>query len=49
MARIGWRARTIKEGAAEAVRIRVRGIVQGVGFRSFVYRLARACKLCGGV
>src|ERR1700751_4322899 len=29
--------------------IRVRGVVQGVGFRPFVYRLARANALCGWV
>lgn len=30
-------------------RIRVTGLVQGVGFRPFVYRLALACKLSGWV
>jgi hydrogenase maturation protein HypF len=34
---------------AEALRIRVRGVVQGVGFRPFVWRLAQACALCGWV
>ncbi len=29
--------------------IRIRGVVQGVGFRPFVYRLARAHQLCGWV
>ena len=29
--------------------IRVRGVVQGVGFRPFVYRMARANALCGWV
>jgi hydrogenase maturation protein HypF len=32
-----------------AYSIRVRGVVQGVGFRPFVYRLARAKDLCGWV
>ncbi|GAB4332739.1 MAG: carbamoyltransferase HypF [Desulfobulbaceae bacterium] len=32
-----------------ATRIRVNGIVQGVGFRPFVYRLARALGLVGGI
>ena len=29
--------------------IRVRGIVQGVGFRPFVYRMAHAHQICGWV
>ncbi|MDR0433754.1 MAG: acylphosphatase, partial [Gracilibacteraceae bacterium] len=33
----------------KALRISVKGIVQGVGFRPFVYRLARACGLRGWV
>ncbi|RLE60628.1 MAG: carbamoyltransferase HypF [Thermoprotei archaeon] len=33
----------------EAARIRVTGIVQGVGFRPFVYRLAKNCSLKGYV
>src|SRR4051812_49076993 len=32
-----------------AVRIRVRGVVQGVVFRPFVYRPSRALGLCGWV
>ncbi len=35
--------------AAEAVRIAVRGVVQGVGFRPFVYRIAVRCGLRGFV
>ena len=34
---------------ASACSIRVRGVVQGVGFRPFVYRLARANTLGGWV
>jgi hydrogenase maturation protein HypF len=34
---------------ASAFHIRVRGVVQGVGFRPFVYRLARANSLAGWV
>jgi hydrogenase maturation protein HypF len=32
-----------------ACRIKVRGVVQGVGFRPFVYRIARELQLCGWV
>ncbi|WP_308367351.1 MULTISPECIES: carbamoyltransferase HypF [unclassified Microbulbifer] len=35
--------------ATERRRIDITGLVQGVGFRPFVYRLARACGLCGWV
>ena len=34
---------------AQALEIRVKGIVQGVGFRPFVYQLARRFDLCGRV
>lgn len=32
-----------------AARIQIQGIVQGVGFRPFVYNLARKCGVCGTV
>jgi hydrogenase maturation protein HypF len=32
----------------KALEIRIRGIVQGVGFRPFVYHLARMHRICGG-
>ena len=37
------------EGKLSARRLRVRGVVQGVGFRPFVYNLARRCGLHGWV
>jgi hydrogenase maturation protein HypF len=36
-------------GSPERMRVRVRGTVQGVGFRPFVYRLARETELAGYV
>ncbi|MEN8189014.1 MAG: carbamoyltransferase HypF [Thermodesulfobacteriota bacterium] len=33
----------------QGLRLIVRGVVQGVGFRPFVYRLAGRCQLCGSV
>jgi len=36
-------------GAVQQIEIRIRGTVQGVGFRPHVWRLARACDLAGEV
>lgn len=35
------------ESSKQRLRLRVRGVVQGVGFRPFVFNLARACELTG--
>jgi hydrogenase maturation protein HypF len=40
---------SISNRKADAVRIRVAGVVQGVGFRPFVWRLARELSLAGWV
>ena len=40
---------SLPESATVARRIRVTGVVQGVGFRPFVWRLARELGLCGWV
>jgi hydrogenase maturation protein HypF len=40
---------TADSATAEALRVRVQGRVQGVGFRPFVYRLAQRFNLCGWV
>ncbi|NNG46063.1 MAG: carbamoyltransferase HypF, partial [Deltaproteobacteria bacterium] len=34
---------------SEAIQLRIRGVVQGVGFRPFVYRIANRCRLSGSV
>jgi hydrogenase maturation protein HypF len=31
------------------IEIRIEGIVQGVGFRPFIFRLANSCRLTGWV
>jgi len=38
-----------KSGPVLSVELRVRGVVQGVGFRPFVYRIAVGCGLAGSV
>lgn len=43
------RVSPLKVDAKTRLRIEVKGIVQGVGFRPFVYRLARSCHLSGWV
>ncbi len=42
-------ARTVEAAAVQRIRVRVEGTVQGVGFRPFVYRLAREEDLAGHV
>jgi hydrogenase maturation protein HypF len=44
-----WGVRADKLTSIEAVALRVHGVVQGVGFRPFVYRLARQMGLSGWV
>ena len=39
----------LEVGSLARLRVEVRGVVQGVGFRPFVYRLARKCNLNGWV
>ncbi len=40
---------SVSDGTPQYHRILVRGTVQGVGFRPFVYRIAHACRLYGTV
>src|ERR1700735_1432815 len=40
---------TTSKPAAQRLRVTLRGAVQGVGFRPFVYRLATEMSLTGGV
>ncbi len=46
---MNWRRCAIKVGNLELLRISVRGVVQGVGFRPFVYQLATKHNLKGWV
>ncbi|MFO7587544.1 MAG: carbamoyltransferase HypF [Gemmatimonadota bacterium] len=43
------RARDARDAAPEARRFHIRGVVQGVGFRPFVHRLAERLRLAGWV